>query len=129
MQAINLCVVDATRYSSILSCVDSILFLATPHEGSGSADLISGLAKIASIPVISRLTGQTRSDLIAALKRNSKPLFKISRAFKDQPGKIKIFSFIEQKITPPLKTRVCSLSSGWLSDEEVLDDADFVLFR
>lgn len=47
-----------------------------------------------------------RSDLIKALEKDSQVLKDISTNFRNQTSNIHIASFIEQDITPPLKSRV-----------------------
>jgi hypothetical protein len=48
-----------------------------------------------------------RSDLIENLKKDSKVLEDIATNFRKQTNSLQIASFIEQDITPPLKSRVC----------------------
>jgi hypothetical protein len=94
-KALNITTVDSARYSNIISSTHSILFLATPHGGSSSADIAIIAKNILSIPLMGRLPG-FRSDLIASLKSNSKELQTIARDFRHLTRNIKIFSFIEQ---------------------------------
>lgn len=96
-------------FKNIRISVNGILFLATPHRGSESAQLPSILAAIANIALTgtSRFSGAMRSDLIEALKKDSTVLKDISTSFRNQANNFYIASFIEQDITPPAKSKVC----------------------
>lgn len=89
--------------------MNGILFLATPHRGSGSTQFPSVLTGIANIALsgTSRFVGSMRSDLIKALGKDSQVLKDISTNFRHQARNFHIASFIEQDITPPTKSRVC----------------------
>jgi hypothetical protein len=95
-------------YGNITDSVSAILFLATPHRGSGETQLPMVLARIANVALAgtSRFIGRMRTDLIESLERDSGDLKGISTDFRNQMGDMKIASFIETSITPPAKTRV-----------------------
>lgn len=88
--------------------MNGIMFLATPHRGSGSTQFISVLTRVANVALsgTSRFTGQLRIDLINALEKDSQGLKDISTRFKNQTSNFNIASLIEQDVTPPLKARV-----------------------
>lgn len=85
-----------------------ILFLATPHQGSGSTQFPSVLTSIANVALsgTSRFARHMRSDLIKALEKDSQILKEISISFRHKASNFHIASFIEQDITPPTKSRV-----------------------
>ncbi|KAK0113553.1 hypothetical protein ONS96_014412 [Cadophora gregata f. sp. sojae] len=101
-KALNVCQIER-RYKHILLAVPSILFLSTPHGRSNPADLLAVIAQVATIPLASRWMGRTRHELISALGRNSKDLYSISKEFRHHAKSLKIFSFIEQTSTRPLR--------------------------
>jgi ankyrin repeat domain-containing protein 50 len=108
IQALIIARLDAEDYGNIIDSVSAILFLATPHRGSGETQLPMVLASIANIALAgtSRFIGSIRTDLIESLKRDSGDLKKISTDFRNQMENIRIASFIETRTTPPVKTRV-----------------------
>lgn len=90
-----------------------MLFLSTPHRGSGAAALpllMLQMAKVTTLPLIS-VWGNTRTDLVAGLAKDAEPLLDISKMFSKLTKNIKIASFYERSIIPPLKT-VVSFSTG-----------------
>ncbi|KAG4439950.1 hypothetical protein IFR05_004576 [Cadophora sp. M221] len=114
-KALTICVMEAKRYSNVLSSTDSILFLATPHRGSKPADMLATVAKLSNLPLPTRLMGRTRHELVAALGRDSTSLFETSRQFRDLTDRVKIYSFIEQRIIPPASELIVDKHSGSLN--------------
>lgn len=55
--------------------------------------------------------------MVKALAHGSTTLLDISNDFKEHPGNMRIFSFIEQKSTPPISGKV---SNGWRSGIDCL---------
>ncbi|KAH7327155.1 ankyrin repeat-containing domain protein [Rhexocercosporidium sp. MPI-PUGE-AT-0058] len=111
-KALNVCQIEP-RYTHILSAVPSILFLSTPHGGSDPANMLATISKVLTIPIASIFVGRSRPELISALGRNSKELYTISKEFRHHTKNLKIFSFIEERFTPPLnKTLVVDEVSG-----------------
>jgi hypothetical protein len=108
-KAINKTVVDSSRYSKIRTSTAAIFFLATPHCGSDPTKMLSVCVDILNIPLtstgIARFSGKPRSNMIKALAPGSTTLLDISSDFKEHPGNIRIFSFIEQKSTPPISRK------------------------
>ncbi|CZT09569.1 uncharacterized protein RCO7_03690 [Rhynchosporium graminicola] len=113
-KALNTCKVDL-RYRHILNAVPSILFLSTPHGGANPAEFAAMASRLLSLPIISRVKGPSHTDLIRSLTRNSKELHAISREFRLLTPYIQIFSFIEERITPPLKELLVDVVSGSLN--------------
>jgi hypothetical protein len=94
-KALNITKVDDKRYAPILAATSTILFLATPHGGSATADFSSVLASIGNIALVGGLP-RFRKDLIDSLKQNSKDLMDIARDFRNLTQHIKIYSFFEK---------------------------------
>jgi hypothetical protein len=55
---------------------------------------------------MARFSGKLRADQIKTLARGSKTLLDISNDFREHPGNMKIYSFIEQNSTPPSTGKV-----------------------
>lgn len=75
-------------YKNIIKSVTAILFLATPHRGSRSANQLDKLLR-ASNPLFSR------KQYVAELARNSQTLESINEEFRNLAPKLQIFSFYE----------------------------------
>jgi|SRR5450432_540385 len=103
--------IDNELYENIRTSVTAILFLGTPHRGSGETGFPLVLTTIANVALAgtSRFVGSMRSDLIKSLEKDCKILKDISTNFRNQTQSIKIASFIEQNHTPPAKSRVNTL--------------------
>jgi hypothetical protein len=103
-------VIDGRRFDDIRTYTLGIMFFGTPHRGSESTAFPMTLGNVANIALsrTSRYTGKIRTDLIDMLKKDSDFLKRISTNFRNQLGKLKLSSFIEQDITPPSSVRVCS---------------------
>ncbi|XMA11951.1 hypothetical protein WAI453_004742 [Rhynchosporium graminicola] len=110
-KALNICHIEP-RYTRILSAVESILFLATPHGGAKPAEFAATVSRLGNLPIASRFIGRSRTDLLKSLSRNSKPLHTISKEFRHHTTGIQIFSFIEGALTLPLKDLLVDKSSG-----------------
>jgi Putative serine esterase (DUF676) len=134
-QAINITVVDAGRYSHIRTSTAAIFFLATPHCGSNPAKMLAVCADIITLPLtgVSRFSGKTRSDLIKSLAYGSTTLLDISNDFREHPGNMRIFSFVEQRSTPPSSEKVSNGSrSGMkcllMNTVQIVDDISGRMF-
>ena len=92
-------------YKNIQERTFAILFMATPHRGSGSADYASISTKILS-GTLPKPLGSIRSDLIKALRRDSKDLVNIGTEFKYFTSVVRIYSFIEKTGTSYTGSRV-----------------------
>jgi len=91
-----------------------ILFLGTPHHGSGYARYGSIMAKTANVLLVglqaSKFIGKMRTDLLGTLKTHSPELVAAADDFKKHAADIKIISFVEGKKTLGLNERVSRLS-------------------
>ena len=92
---------EQDHYPNIYLATHSILFLATPHGGSKTADFGLLLVHIA------RLTLQRPAKhLLEALQQNSVPLVTLSRQFRPLVDSIRVVSFYERQVTPLVGTLV-----------------------
>ena len=92
---------EQDRYPNIYLATHSILFLATPHGGSKTANFGLLLVHIA------RLTLQRPAkQLLEALQQNSVPLVTLSRQFRPLVDSIRVVSFYEREVTPLVGTLV-----------------------
>lgn len=81
-------------YPGILQAVQGVLFMATPHNGSNIASMLSYLTGIATVASLGRTNGQ----LVQALKAQGNSLLEISEAFVERGNNInKIYSFFEHE--------------------------------
>lgn len=85
-----------------------IAFLSTPHRGSSQTDLPLILANIANVALsgVGGHFGSMRSDLIKSLQKDSMGLKDISTNFRDQTENMKVASFYELNMTPPVNKLV-----------------------
>ena len=89
------------RYAPIWKATKCVIFLATPHGGSKTADYGSLLSKIATLAFQNPST-----QLLKALKLNSAVLRKITDDFKEVCATIEVISFYERRRTPLLNSLV-----------------------
>jgi hypothetical protein len=92
------------RFSSISAATAGIVFMGTPHHGSGMADL----GTIVSMVVSSAVPGSRifNRDILKDLKKNNNTLFGISSQFSNICSGMTIHSFHE---TMPLGPTIVSL--------------------
>jgi hypothetical protein len=99
-----------SRYEDILAATTAIVFLGTPHRGSKIADTARTVGDLANtflrVTQVAAFTGAIRSDLVGALSLNSDKLQALAKSFHDQLDYLRIVTFYEQMITPPLKSVV-----------------------
>ena len=111
MQALVFACADPERFSCIGAATKSILFLATPHGGSKSANIGSLLSHVAS------LAFQNPSKrLLETLKYDSDILSRLSHEFRLINSSFHIVSFYERRKTPGLNSLVRFHSSNWQAD-------------
>jgi len=90
VQAYILGAADA-EFKDLLQSVSSIVFLATPHRGSGLADILSKLLSVSL---------HSHKDYVGDLVRNSPRISDINEQFRVYAGKLQIVSFFETQPTP-----------------------------
>jgi hypothetical protein len=112
---------DSAAFSDmrdISQSVQGIVFLGTPHRGSSSADY----SRILSLAVnavgrsaqVTRFTGSTRTDLLQALRTNSRDLLSIGEDFSRLADGFAIASFIETNRMPGMDSLIVDDSSGFI---------------
>jgi hypothetical protein len=92
----------------VLNRSKGIVFLGTPHRGSGvagPATLLSNILEAVWSPV-NFISPGPRKKLVSDLQRNSKVLFAISDRFLGKANAIQITSFYENDQTIPLGSLV-----------------------
>ncbi|KAI5793152.1 hypothetical protein EDC01DRAFT_630151 [Geopyxis carbonaria] len=95
------------RYPHIFDCVVSVMFLATPHNGSKSADIGTLVADIASLAF-----QRPAKKLLETLKFDSPQLVQLSESFRKLESKASIVSFYELRPTPVLNTLIVDKKSA-----------------
>lgn len=100
---------DSNLYPGVQGSTKGIVFLSTPHRGSGSTDapITLGKALNATLMFTPSSVRSTRTDLLETLKSNSDELKRLATDFRNQAMGIKIVSCYKINITPPLKALVC----------------------
>lgn len=101
MQALVSAHADPERYHSIGTATRSILFLATPHGGSKSANIGSLLSHVASLAFQS-----PSKQLLETLKYDSGLLSRLSHGFREIHSSFDIVNFYERRKTPGLNSLV-----------------------
>ena len=89
------------RYRKIEATARSILFLATPHRGSKSANIGSLLSHVASLAF-----QNPSKQLLETLKHDSNILSSLSQDFQKIHSSFDIVNFYERRKTPGLKSLV-----------------------
>lgn len=101
MQALVSARADPERYYSIRVATRSILFLATPHGGSKSANMGSLLSHVTSLAFQS-----PSKQLLETLKHDSDALTRLSNEFQEIHSSFDIINFYERRKTPGLNSLV-----------------------
>ena len=89
------------RYPNILDKTHSILFLATPHRGSKTADIGLLLSRITTLTL-----QHPAKHLLETLRLNSTSLETLNQRFRKLVPYIMVVSFYERKAAPIIKTLV-----------------------
>jgi hypothetical protein len=109
---------DHQRYGMVLTFTIGIVFLATPHRGSDSADFANVVLSIFNT-CLSITTAGFRSgvsmDLLEYLGRNSKSLQDLLGSARHRLQNISIVSFYENRMTPPLSSLVGNIRNQGMS--------------
>jgi hypothetical protein len=81
-------------YTSILNSTIGVIFLGTPHHGSGLASIGDVAARIGEAVLPSSVWHSNR-PLLGSLRKNCDGLFEKASEFMNVSEKIKIYSFFE----------------------------------
>lgn len=95
-----------TYFGDISDSCRGIMFMGTPHRGSGIAPWASIVSKIVNTASFSR---SIRRDLIRKLRRDSKALRDITMSFVLGAESLQIVSVYERNVTRGLGKVVCIL--------------------
>lgn len=109
---------ERCRYPFLWDATHSVLFLATPHGGSKSADLAGLISNISSLAF-----QRPAKQLLDTLRLDSSTLYKLALDFRALPSEINIVSFYERRKTPVLNSLVGwakHLTRAWLTEERWL---------
>ncbi|KAI0133837.1 ankyrin repeat protein [Xylariales sp. AK1849] len=112
-QAMNKAHSKAGQFSTLLNCVQGVVFMGTPHRGS---DLAPWGAILSSMLRAASLGSSTNSQLTKDLEQNSRVLNAISASFVDRGQDLKIFSLYETEKLDYLNALVVGKESatlGW----------------
>jgi hypothetical protein len=101
---------EPDKYDSIIDTISSIIFLATPHGGSKTADIGAVASNIASLAFQA-----PAKQLLKALKSDSSLLSQLSNDFRNLQLNLNIVSFYERRRTPHINALVLSVSVLWTS--------------
>lgn len=101
----------AHDYGTILDSTKGIVFMGTPHRGS---DLIPWSLMLVNIINHVPFKNKIQKALLRNLDSNSDMLTEISRQFLHRSSGLKIMSFTEQLIEPPLQSLVVTEHSAIL---------------
>lgn len=96
-------------FRPIVSMVNAVLFLATPHQGTDLADTLNTI-------LTSSIFGHTSKEYIAELARKSPTIDDLHESFRYHISNLQVFSFYETLSTTigPLSTMIVDKSSGIL---------------
>ncbi|MCJ1231967.1 hypothetical protein MMC12_008647 [Toensbergia leucococca] len=108
-QAVILAHAEQHRYSQTFKVIHSILFLATPHGGSRSADLGALLSIIATLAF-----QNPAKQLLSTLKFDSDTLLHLAKEFQSLLQGINVMSFYERRKTVGLNALVVDERSSLL---------------
>jgi hypothetical protein len=97
---------EPNKYDSIAEAVTSIIFLATPHRGSKTADIGALVSNIAYFAF-----QNPAKQLLKALKSNSTMLSQLADDFRNLRLNLNVVSFYERRRTPLINTLVFYLRS------------------
>lgn len=101
-QALRLAANDST-YTDIAESTKGIVFLGTPHRGSGFADWAGRLASIVRVSVAVKV----QKSLLKTLSNDSEELLRISEDFRTIVSKYVIVSFYEEDKLRGVHKEVC----------------------
>ncbi|PKS13158.1 hypothetical protein jhhlp_000500 [Lomentospora prolificans] len=82
----------SNEFSSIVSCIKAVLFLATPHRGTDLADTLHAI-------LASSMLGHSTKDYVLELARRSPTIDELNETFRHHASKLRLFSFYETLTT------------------------------
>lgn len=85
------------NYKDLRKSVWGVVFMGTPHQGSGIADMGAILAKIINVASIGLGPGRVREELIEILRPDCERLMDLSEGFRHET--IKVITFYEMQAT------------------------------
>ncbi|KUI66050.1 Vegetative incompatibility protein HET-E-1 [Cytospora mali] len=97
------------EFRPIVSMVDAVLFLATPHRGTDLADTLNKF-------LASSMFGHSAKDYVSELARRSPTINELNESFRHHSSGLKVFSFYETLSTAigPLSTMIVDKTSSVL---------------
>ncbi|KIW35358.1 uncharacterized protein PV07_02057 [Cladophialophora immunda] len=110
------------RYESIRDATVGLIFLGTPHRGSGKATYGKVLASVAQF-----VSHHPPPRLLTALQTNSDALFRLTTDFRFQVPDYQVYSFYEQRSMPGFSSLIVEKNSALLEvhhEEQIPVDAD-----
>lgn len=97
------------EFRSIVSMINAVLFLATPHRGTNLADTLNKV-------LTSSVFGHTSKEYVAELTRRSPTIDDLNESFRHHASKLKLFSFYETLSTAigPMSSLIVDKNTGVL---------------
>lgn len=125
-QALVIAHEDDNLYGLVLKSVIGVVFLGTPHGGSGVADIVSVFATIVNTFTVTASAGirhrTARTDLLDHIRSDSKALYSLVLAARNRLAKLSVVSFFENYPIAPLSSLIVDQKSATLGipNEEVI---------
>ena len=104
---------DRDQFRDIWRASKGVIFMGTPHRGSASAGLGKTLGNIANVAILA--TGSygfnrgVKTALLEDLAQESTELIRIADDFTQRASALRIITFYETSITPPMNSVVGSV--------------------
>ena len=107
---------EISRFSDILRSTYGIVFMGTPHSGSGLARKINPLLAILKCLISIRGFGvKVEKKLVEGLKSNSRELREIAHSFTPRMEGISVISCVERQCIPGMTELVSGIPISSLS--------------
>ncbi len=101
---------DGKSYGQVLRSTIGVVFLATPHRGSDTANLANVIANIVNtcqaITTAGLRPAAARTELLEYLTRTSSALQSLLVSVRHRLQNLSIVTFYESRVTPPLSCLV-----------------------